>query len=83
MKILSCPAAVKGSQSVIPLGNWEGAKTMNLSRNTCQHLGIHFTEYKVVLVSILGLKALFLSRRNGGQNEENFYKFINDVDVDC
>ena len=35
-------------------GELEGAKTMNFSRNTCQHLGIHFTEYKVVLVSILG-----------------------------
>ena len=34
----------------IPLGNWEGAKTMILSRNTCHDLRIYFARDEVVLM---------------------------------
>ena len=50
VKILSGPAAVIRSQSNMPLGNWEGAKTMILSRNTCHDLRIYFASDEVVLM---------------------------------
>ena len=52
VKIKSGPAAVKRSFGDIPLGNWEGVKTMNLSRNTCHYLRIHFTDDRVVLFNV-------------------------------